>query len=61
MEKQSDNGRTSRFVSKAIASVAVCAAGAYGMYLTNGNTGIGWTVLGLIGWAVLGLIVIWGS
>lgn len=39
--------------AKAIASVAVCAAGAYAMHVSNGQTGIGW--------AVLGLLLIWGS
>lgn len=37
--------------AKAIASVAICAAGAYVMYVTQGKTGIGW--------AVFGLLVIW--
>jgi hypothetical protein len=37
--------------SKAIASVAVCALGAYCMYVTHGETGAGW--------AFLGLVVIW--
>ena len=34
--------------AKAIASVAVCAAGAISMYVTGGQTGIGWAILGLI-------------
>jgi hypothetical protein len=38
-------------LAKAIASVAVCVAGAYCMKITNGQTGIGW--------AVFGLIIIW--
>ena len=38
-------------VSKIIASLAVCALGAFCMYITNGNTGIGW--------AILGLLIIW--
>ena len=42
-----------RMISKAIASVAVCAMGAFVMWLTKGNTGIGW--------AILGLALIWGS
>jgi len=37
--------------ARAIASIAVCAAGAYSMYVSNGSTGIGW--------AILGLIIIW--
>lgn len=40
-----------KFWSKAIASVAICAAGAVSMWVTGGQTGIGW--------AVLGLMVIW--
>lgn len=36
---------------KGIASIAVCAMGAYVMYLTKGNTGIGW--------AIFGLLIIW--
>lgn len=38
--------------AKAIASVAVCAAGAACAYWTKGESGIGW--------AVLGLLIIWG-
>ncbi len=38
--------------SKAIASVAVCAAGAYSMWVSNGSTGIDW--------AIVGLLLIWG-
>lgn len=37
---------------KALASVACCCMGAYVMRLTEGQTGIGW--------AILGLIFIWG-
>ena len=37
---------------QAIASVSICAAGAFSMYITKGRTGIGW--------AVLGLVIIWG-
>lgn len=40
------------YLAKAIASVAVCLAGAYSMKITNGTTGIGW--------AILGLLLIWG-
>ena len=39
--------------AKAIASIAVCAAGAYSMQVSNGSTGIGW--------AILGIALIWGS
>lgn len=35
-------------LAKAIASVAICAAGAFSMWLTDGTTGIGWAVLGLL-------------
>ena len=38
-------------LAKALASVAICAAGAYCMKITGGEIGIGW--------AVLGLLVIW--
>ena len=38
---------------KAIASVAICALGGFVMWLTNGETGVGW--------AVFGLAIIWGS
>lgn len=37
--------------NKGIASIAICAAGAYSMYVSSGTTGIGW--------AVLGLMIIW--
>lgn len=43
--------RIARFWAQAVASVAVCAAGAYCMYVTGGETGIGW--------AILGLMIIW--
>tara|TARA_B100001964_G_scaffold214509_1_gene252166 strand:+ start:5475 stop:5606 length:132 start_codon:yes stop_codon:yes gene_type:complete len=33
--------------AKAIASTAICVAGAFTMYITNGTTGIGWAVLGI--------------
>ena len=36
------------FLSKGIASIAVCGAGAFSMYITKGETGIGWAILGLI-------------
>jgi len=39
--------------AKAIASIAVCVAGAYSMQITSGSTGIGW--------ACFGLMIIWGS
>jgi len=34
--------------AKAIASVAVCALGALSMYVTKGETGIGWAIFGLV-------------
>ena len=39
--------------TRAIASVAVCALGAFSMWVTAGATGVGW--------AVLGILLIWGS
>lgn len=39
-------------LSKAIASVAVCTMGAVCMYITKGQTGVGW--------AILGILLIWG-
>ena len=38
-------------IAKGLASVAVCAAGAFAMHVTGGQTGIGW--------AILGLLIIW--
>lgn len=38
-------------IAKAVASMAVCVAGAISMKITNGETGIGW--------AILGLLIIW--
>jgi len=43
---------TGTVMAKAIASVAVCAAGAYSMHVSQGSTGIGW--------AILGILLIWG-
>ena len=40
------------YIGKGLASIAVCAAGAYAMYISNGQTGIGWSILGLL--------IIWG-
>ena len=36
------------YTTKAIASVAVACMGAYCMYITNGETGIGWAILGIL-------------
>ena len=38
---------------KGIATIAICASGAWAMYITNGSTGIGWSILGIM--------VLWGS
>jgi len=43
--------RIARLWAKTVAAVAVCAAGAYCMHVTGGETGIGW--------AILGLMIIW--
>jgi len=37
----------SYYIGKGIASVSVCAVGAYSMYVSNGSTGIGWAMLGV--------------
>lgn len=34
-------------IGKGLASLAVCALGAYCMYLTDGRTGVGWAIVGL--------------
>jgi hypothetical protein len=34
-------------VNKGLASIAVCGIGAYAMYITGGETGIGWAMFGL--------------
>jgi len=39
--------------NKGIATIAVCALGAWSMYISNGNTGIGW--------AILGVLLIWSN
>jgi len=36
------------FLWRDIASVAVCIMGCYCMYITKGQTGVGWTILGLM-------------
>jgi two-component system chemotaxis sensor kinase CheA len=45
--------KMSNNTTRAIASVAVCALGAFSMWVTAGATGVGW--------AVLGILLIWGS
>jgi len=39
-------------IGKALASIAICALGAFSMYVSSGETGIGW--------AILGILLIWG-
>ena len=39
-------------INKGLASIAVCALGAWSMYVSNGTTGVGW--------AILGILLIWG-
>ncbi len=39
-------------LNKGIETAAVCILGGYCMYITKGQTGIGW--------AVLGLFILWG-
>ncbi len=41
------------YIARGIATLAVCGAGAYSMYTSNGKTGIGWSILGIL--------LIWGS
>ena len=43
---------TTIFWARAIASLAVCALGIGAMYFSDGKTGIGW--------AILGILIIWG-
>jgi hypothetical protein len=35
-------------ISKGIASFSVCLLGGYCMWLTDGGTGVGWAILGLL-------------
>lgn len=37
-----------KYFSKTIASIVVCIAGTVSMYITDGETGIGWSIVGLI-------------
>jgi len=39
-------------IGKGIATLGICAMGAYVMWLTGGQTGIGW--------AILGVLILWG-
>jgi hypothetical protein len=34
-------------IGRGLASVAVCSLGAWCMYMSKGETGIGWAILGL--------------
>jgi len=36
------------YLAKAAASIAVCGAGAAAMYFSQGQTGVGWSVLGVL-------------
>jgi len=35
------------YIGKGIATIGVCALGAYCMYVTNGSTGVGWAIWGV--------------
>ena len=39
---------TWNYLGKGIASIAICAMGAYCMYISKGVTGVGWAIFGLI-------------
>jgi len=41
------------WISRAIASIAICAASAYCNKITQGKAGLGWMVIGLL--------LVWGS
>ena len=43
------------YIGKGLASVAVCAAGGFSMWVTAGSGSPSG-----IGWAILGLLLIWG-
>lgn len=47
-----DKNRLLYYFAKGCATIAICLLSAFSMHLTNGETGIGW--------AVLGLFAIWG-
>ena len=53
IEKQSNKKDYAKYIAKGIATIAVCGMGAYVMQITDGKTGIGWAIFGVIG--------IWGS
>ena len=46
---------TAHIIGKGLASMAICAAGSYWMYLTNEGGD-----LSGIGWIIFGLFIIWG-
>ncbi len=35
-------------IGKGIASIAVCALGVLSMYFSDGTTGVGWAILGIM-------------
>lgn len=44
----SDDEEKNEYLGKGLASLGVCLAGTVCMCLTNGTTGIGWIVFGLV-------------
>jgi hypothetical protein len=36
------------YTTKMLSTVAICMMGTYCMWLTNGKTGIGWAILGVL-------------
>ena len=46
-----DRHSSAFYIGKGLASVAICALGGVSMWITDGDTGIGW--------AIIGLIVVW--
>jgi len=47
-EQQAVGNKKWYYISKGLASIAVCGMGAFSMYVTNGDTGIGWAIFGLM-------------
>ena len=45
VEKMAD--KKYRYIGKAVASIAICCLGGFAMNLTDGATGIDWSVLAL--------------
>jgi hypothetical protein len=52
VSKSPKGNKIAKYIGKGLASIAVCAMGAYCMWLTDGKTGVGW--------AILGMLFIWG-